>query len=92
MENQSAQVAVKTWDQLSNRISMKNIVMQGSVWGSTMCTTLMDKLGKLAYQNEDLLYRYRGKVAVPPLLMVDDILSIQNCSDTNMSIQLLTHL
>ena len=82
MENQNAQVAIKTGDKLSNRVSMKNIVMQGSVWGSTMCTTLMDKLGKLAYQNEDMLYRYRGKVAVPPLLMVDNILSIQKCTNT----------
>ena len=54
--------------------------MQGTVFGSLMCTATMDKLGKLSYNNEDLLYKYRGVVDVPVLGMVDDILSIQKCS------------
>ena len=40
----------------------------------------MDKLGKLAYENPDLLYYYKGLVATPPLQMVDDVLGIQKCS------------
>ena len=51
--------------------------MQGSVWGSLFCVVLMDKLGKLAYNNKDLLYYYKG---------LDDILGIQKCS--NKSFQL----
>ena len=37
------------------------------------------KLAKLAYENEELLYKYKGKVPVPPLQMVDDILTVQKC-------------
>ena len=41
----------------------------------------MDKLGQLVYKNQDLLYKYKGVVETPSLGMVDDILSIQKCSN-----------
>ena len=47
-----------------------------------MCTTTMDKLGELAHENADLLYMYKGLVAVPPICMVDDVLSLQKCTDS----------
>ena len=53
--------------------------MQGTVWGGIFCTTSMDKLGKLKYENPDMLYSYKGLVGVPALEMVDDILDIQKC-------------
>ena len=80
MENNTAQVAVKTPGGLSERVSIHNIIMQGSVWGSICCVVLMDKLGQLAYNNPDLMYYYKGLVATPPLQMVDDVLGIQKCS------------
>ena len=80
MENTNAQVAVKTSEGISNRVNIRNIIMQGSVWGSICCVVLMDKLGQLAYSNPDLCYLYKGIVATPPLQMVDDILGIQKCS------------
>ena len=80
-ENQNAKVAVKTQQGITNRVNIKNIVMQGSVWGSLFCTTTMEKLGKLCYKNKELLYKYKNVVEVPPLCMVDDILSIQKCTD-----------
>ena len=80
LENQNARVAIKTSNGLSKRINIKNIIMQGSVWGSLLCTTTMDKLAQIAYNNADLLYMYKGLVAVPPICMVDDVLSIQKCS------------
>ena len=73
LENQNAQVAVKTPNGLSPRVNIQNIVMQGSVWGSLFCTTTMDKLGQLAYENSELLYIYKGLGSVPPICMVDDI-------------------
>ena len=39
----------------------------------------MDKLGKLKYENKDMLYQYKGHVGVPALEMVDDIADIQKC-------------
>ena len=41
---------------------------------------MMDKLGKLIYNEPGLLYYYKGVVACPPLQMVDDVLGIQKCS------------
>ena len=83
LENRNAKVAVKTPNGLSERIDIHNVVMQGSVWGSIMCTTTMDKLGQVAYENPELLYMYKGVVAVPPICMVDDILSLQKCSESS---------
>ena len=45
-----------------------------------MCKTSMDKLGQEVYENEELIYLYKGMVAVPPICMVDDILAVQKCS------------
>ena len=53
--------------------------MQGTVWGSLFCTTTMDKLPKMIYNTPELIYKYKGEVDVPPLEMVDDILTVQNC-------------
>ena len=39
----------------------------------------MDKLGKFQYDNPDMLYSYKGEVAVPALEMVDDILEVKKC-------------
>ena len=83
LENNDAQVAVKTSGGMSRRVNIKNIIMQGSVWGSICCVVLMDKLGQHAYNNPDLLYFYKGVVATPPLQMVDDILGIQKCSSNS---------
>ena len=59
LENRNAKVAVKTSGGLSKRVNISNNIMQGSVWGSMCCVVLMDKLGKLAYKNPQLLYYYK---------------------------------
>ena len=38
------------------------------------------------YNNTDLLYKYKGEVDIPSLGMVDDILSIQRCSNDSVKI------
>ena len=40
----------------------------------------LDKLAQQVYEKEELVYWYKGLVAVPPLCMVDDILAVQKCS------------
>ena len=39
----------------------------------------MDKLGKQAYGDHNILYKYKGVVKVPPLQMVDDIITASEC-------------
>ena len=60
---------------------MSEIIMQGTVWGSLFCTVSIDQLGKQAYTNTDILYKYNG-VPIPPLGMVDDILTVTNVENT----------
>ena len=83
LENSNAHVAVKSNDVLSRRVNIRNIIMQGSVWGSICCVVLMDKLGKLAYSNPDLLFHYKGVVGIPPLQRVYDILAIHKFSSSH---------
>ena len=86
LENKTAKVAVKTAQGKTKRININNIIMQGSVFGSILCTTSIDKLGKLVYKNEKLTYKYKGKVTVPSLAMVDDLLVVQRCSKSSAQI------
>ena len=84
--NSHVQVAIKNSSGITERRSMFNIVMQGTVWGTMFCVAIMNKLIKLVHENPDLLFFYKGKVAVPPLEMVDDVLAIQKCGPTSEAI------
>lgn len=80
LENQNAQIAVKRNQRISRRTTIHNVIMQGTVWGSLFCTASMEKLGKSEYCRPDLLYKYKSKVVVLSLGMIDDVLKIQKCS------------
>ena len=86
LENNNAQVAVKSNGNISTRVNIKDLIMQGSVWGSLCCVVLMEKLGKMIYKNKDLLYYYKGLVGTPPLQMVDDVLGVQRCSQKSLKL------
>ena len=45
----------------------------------------MDKLAKIVYNDKSLVYKYKGVAAVPPLEMVDDVLTISKCSMTSVT-------
>ena len=47
LENQNANIAAKPPNGTSKRVAVRNIIIQGRVWGSLCCTTTMDKLGQL---------------------------------------------
>ena len=53
--------------------------MQGTVWADLICTSTMDKLGRQAYEDPNLMYKYRNNVFVPPLEMVDDVICASKC-------------
>ena len=81
MENDSAKIAIKINGQLTKPVHVKNVEMQGNVWGSLKCTTTMDQLNKSILQQKELVYNYRGDNNIPigVLGMVDDTLSISKC-------------
>ena len=76
--NKSASVAIKTPEGTSKRFTISNVIMQGTVNSNSglFCTCSMDKLAKLVYNSKFLLYKYKGVADVPPLEMVDDVLTI----------------
>ena len=80
LENQNANIAIKTPGGKSARTNIRNIIMQGTVFGSFLCTVTMDKLGQFVYDHPELTYKYKGVVETPTLGMVDDVLSVQKCS------------
>ena len=84
IENQKAPIAVKINGSLSARISVRDVVMQGSIWGSLKCTTLMDQLNKTAMADTTLQYNYKGDPNIPIgiLGMVDDTLAVTNCGNS----------
>ena len=49
----------------------------------------IDQLGKKAYEKPDLLYKYNG-VDIPPLGMVDDILTVTNVENTGKMNKMVT--
>ena len=81
IENKNAQIAVKVDNKTSRRINVQNVEIQGSVWGSLKCTSMMDKLNKHVMSNENLQYFYKNDKSIPIGVrgMVDDTLGISKC-------------
>ena len=81
IKNETSKIAVKVNIQLTKRVIVKDVEIQGSVWGSLKCTTTMDQLNKTILQQEHLTYKYKGdeNIKIGVLGMIDDTLSISKC-------------
>ena len=78
-ETKNAKIAIKTSAGKTGEIDIENTIMQGTVFGSIICTSVIDKLAKIFYQDKVILYKYKGEVEVPVLGMVDDVLAVNKC-------------
>ena len=76
MANMDASIAIKSTAGISERSIIKDVIMQGTVWAGMLCTSTLKKVGKLVYTNNHIPYKYIGNVVVPPLEMVDDVLTM----------------
>ena len=74
--NETNNLRVKTPAGISDVRTVKNNICQGDPWGSIQCGVMVDGFGKDSLAAELEPYKYKGKVPVPLLGMVDDILSI----------------
>ena len=81
LSNSNAKVAIKTKNGLIDRFNISETIMQGTVWGCLSSTSNMDQLSKLSYRNPEELFKYKG-VPIPPLEMVDNILTVTNVGKT----------
>ena len=77
--NETVKVAVRTPFGKTNRVDMNNFVMQGEIFGPLCCSVTIDTFGKECEKNEKHLYYYKGKVGIPPLAMIDDLLCVSKC-------------
>ena len=75
-ETKNAKIAIKTAAGLTERVDIQNIIMQGTLFGSIICTAVVDKLAKIFYSDKNLLYLYKDKLEVPILGMVDDVINV----------------
>ena len=80
-ETKNARIAIKTSLGLTTRTTIDNIIMQGTVFGSIICTAVMDKLAQMFYKDHNLAYSYKNTVKVPVLGMVDDVLCVSTCTN-----------
>ena len=73
-ENRNAKVAVNVDRKFTTRTKVKNVEMQGSVWGSLKCKVSMEKLNKTILQQDHLTYQYQSdpNICIGVLGMVDN--------------------
>ena len=83
MKEKNTQIAVKVNGMVSERINVKDVVLQGSVWGSLKCTTSIDILNKIAISDDTLQYGYKEDSNIPigVLGMVDNTLAVSECGN-----------
>ena len=84
LQNRNVQVAIKVNGELTRRADVQDVVMQGTVWSSLMCTSSLDRLNKIIMSQEELQYHYKGDKNVPIGIrgMVDDTLGVSKCGST----------
>ena len=56
-ETKNAMIAIKTAKGLTERNTIQTVIMQGSVFGTIMCTAVMDKLAKIFYSEPTIVYK-----------------------------------
>ena len=85
--NKECQVAVKTpWGGLTDRITLSEIEMQGTVLSNIKCSVQIDSLGKDCITENKGLYKYKGCISIPPLSMVDDVVTISSCGSDSVKV------
>ena len=77
--NTRCQIANKTPVGMTDRFTMEQIEMQGTVLGPIKCSVQIDTLGRDCYRDMEGLFLYKDMVYVPPLGMIDDIISFSDC-------------
>ena len=75
--NKNIKVKVKTPSGVTEQMTMKEIVMQGDTWASTMASVQCDAFGKeLLEEGASFIYKYKGFVPVGILGQIDDLIGV----------------
>lgn len=92
--NRKSSISIKTPMGMTGRKSMEKIVMQGSKFGSLLCSNSTDKIGKESLKDEENVFKYKECLPIPILEMVDDLLTISECGSKSviMNSKVNTHI
>ena len=77
--NERSYVAVQSPHGLSERQVFKDLVMQGDILSPLISSLQVDTIGKECLDEKKHLYHFKNVVPIPPLGMVDDLLTISEC-------------
>ena len=78
--NKDCQVAIKTpWGGITDRITLNELEMQGTVLSNIKCSVQVDSLGKDCITENKAIYKYKDCISIPPLAMIDDVITVSNC-------------
>ena len=77
--NSHVKVAVRTPVGKTNSEDIYNVVIQGDVFSSLLCSKQVATFAKECLESNKYLYKYKDDVPIPPLSMVDDILCVSEC-------------
>ena len=80
--DEDCDIRVKTPVGPSSRFRLQKIILQGSVLGPIKCSIQLDTLGRDCLKDasdQNTVYLYKGSVEIPPLAMMDDVLTVSRC-------------
>ena len=77
--NSKNKVAVRTPNDITDRVEMNNLILQGETLAPLECSVSVDTFGKECQQEEKYLFYYRDSIGIPSLAMIDDLVSISDC-------------
>ena len=77
--NRRSYVAVHTPHGISRRESFEDLVIQGDVLAPLISSLQVDTIGKECIENKKHLYYFKNIIPIPPLGMIDDLLTISEC-------------
>ena len=79
--NKKCEVAIKTPWGITDRTTLTEIEMQGTVLAGLKCSVSIDSIGKESMRNDhQIIYKYKNCISIPPLSMIDDIIGVSVCS------------
>ena len=77
--NKLVKIVVKTPIGKTASEVIKNVVIQGDVLGTMLCSKQVDLFGKDCIEENKHTYLYKNEIEIPPLTMIDDVICISEC-------------
>ena len=77
--NQINHITVQTPVGPTEKFEAPTILTQGGPLAPLICGTQTDTIGKKAQQRSEYLYKYKNKVEISPMEMIDDVATVSKC-------------